>query len=619
MKRNFLGLLLLLWHGLGAAGAADRPNFVWLVSEDNSKHFMRLFDPTGAPAPRIEALARHGLVFEHAFSQAPVCSVARTTLITGCYAPRLGAQFHRRAKLVPLPDGLRMFPAYLREAGYYTANHHKKDYNAVEGPGVWDVSSPRASWRGRQSGQPFFYMQSFPVSHEGRLHFPVTDVGRVPTVTDPAKVFVGPQHPDTPLFRYTYARYHDCIRKLDEQIGAVVDRLKQDGLLEDTFIFYFGDHGGVLPRSKGYIYETGLHVPLVVYVPEKWKALVPASLGSRIQGFVQFMDFGPTLLHLAGLKVPPAMDGRPFLGRGITLAELNRRNETFGYADRFDEKYDLVRGLRRGRFKYLRSYQPFNFDGLQNNYRYKMGAYQEWRELYRAGKLDAVRRRFFEPRAPEALYDLEKDPYELHNLAGDPAHAQTLESLRARLTEWVKGMPDLSFYPESYLVARAFNHPVAFGRAHRAEISRLVDIADLELLPFARAEAGLRQALAARNPWERYWGLIACSSHGRAARALVPQAKQLAVHDPERLVRVRAAEFLGLIGAADPRPVIKKALAETDSEVEAALILNTVVLLRDGRPGYEFHLTPRDIAGGKFASGKKGNVGRRLQYLNAKR
>ncbi|MBI2479539.1 MAG: sulfatase-like hydrolase/transferase, partial [Planctomycetia bacterium] len=180
---------------------------------------------------------------------------------------------------------------------------------------------------------------------------------------------------------YTYARYHDRIQAVDQEIGEVVDQLAADGLLEDTFVFYFGDHGGVLPRGKGYAYESGLHVPLVVRVPANWKHLVDAEAGTSVSGFVSFIDFGPTLLNLAGIDVPVAVDGRPFLGKGVSLDEVNRRDEAFGYADRFDEKYDLVRTLRKGKYEYVRSYQPFNFDGLQNNYRYKMLAYAEWREL----------------------------------------------------------------------------------------------------------------------------------------------------------------------------------------------------------------------------------------------
>jgi len=609
-----LAVVLLVWlSAVSGVSAAKRPNFVWLLSEDNSKHYLKLFDKNGAETPRIAGLAQHGLIFEHAFSNSPVCSVARTTLITGCYGPRIGTQFHRKSVVVPMPPGLRMFPAYLRKAGYYTTNNRKKDYNAREGKGVWDESSGKAHWRNRKGKQPFFHMQSFPASHESSLHFSRQTMRNRKTETDPASVTVFPYHPETPTFRYTYARYHDRIRLIDRQIGQVVDQLKQDGLLEDTFVFYFGDHGGVLPRSKGYVYESGLHVPLVVRIPENWRHLVDAKPGTRVPGFVSFVDFGPTLLHLAGLDVPEQMDGTPFLGKEVSLAELNKRDETLGYADRFDEKYDLVRTLRKGRFKYMRSYQPFNFDGLQNNYRYRMLAYAEWRRLYHAGRLNAVQRQFFERRAPEALYDVAKDPHETKNLAADPKYADVVADLRSRLNRRLKEMPDLSFYPESELVRKAFDNPVPFGQSHKQEIAKLIAVADLALLPFDKAQPKIKTALQSDNPWERYWALIVCSSFGKQAAAFVPAAKKLAKDDPEAMVRVRAAEFLGLIGAADPRPVLMHELAKTESGIESVLMLNTVILLRDGEPGYEFNI---DRSHFKPAVLKQQLVRRRLQYLS---
>jgi len=594
--------------------AADRPNFVWLISEDNSKHFMRLFDETGPKTPNIEKLAEHGLVFDHAFSNAPVCSVARSTLVTSCYAPRIGTQYHRREKMVAMPDGVRMFPAYLRDAGYYTTNNKKEDYNAIKSEDVWDESSGKAHWHNRKPGQPFFHQQSsYGVTHESSLHFPASTM-ETPTQTDPGSVFLAPCHPDTPTFRYTYARYHDRIQQMDAQIGEMVDQLAEEGLLEDTFIFYFGDHGGVLPGSKGYLWERGLHVPLVIRVPENWKHLVDAEVGTRVQGFVNFVDFGPTLLKLAGLETPAGVDGRPFLGSGVSMAEVNARDETFGYADRFDEKYDLVRTLRKGNLKYMRNYQPFNFDGLYNKYRYKMLAYTEWRDLYRAGKLNEVQSRFFEPRPAEALYDIGSDPYETKNLAGDPKYADALADMRRRMTDLVQGLPDLSFFPESYLVAHGFDNPVRFGQDHQEEIARLVEVADLSLVPFAEAESRIANALASKDPWQRYWGLIVCSSHGKAAEGFADTAKELAEDDPELLVRVRAAEFLGLTGAGDPRPTITQCLLKSESTVEANLMLNTAVLLEDGKPGYRFDL-PRGKIIGDRPKQKARYVSDRLDYL----
>lgn len=608
MRNIFKPSVLLLTLAVSSLWAADRPNIVWLVSEDNSAVYLRLYEPHGAPTPRIEALARDGIVFEHAFSNAPVCSVARSTLISGSYAPRLGAQYHRRSTLVPMPDGQRMFPAYLRDAGYYTSNNSKEDYNTIKADDVWDDSSGRASYRHRKAGQPFFHVQNFSTTHEGKLFFTAKEMAAEPTKTDPASVRVPAYLPDTPLFRYSVAKYLDLHLKMDAEIGTFVDQLAKDGVLEDTIIFYYGDNGGILPRSKGYAYNSGLQIPLVVHVPAKWRHLVNLPMGSRENAFVNFYDFGPTVLTLAGLPVPAQMDGKPFLGPGVNAASLASRTETFGYADRFDEKYDFVRTVRRGQFVYMRSYQPFNVDALYNEYRYHQLGYQEWARLYRDGQLSPVQQQFFKPRAAEALYDLSTDPDEVHNLAQDPAFAKITAELRTRLTERVKAMPDLSFYPESLLANKAAQNPTAFGNAHRDEIARLVDIADLSLQTFAKASPRLATALASSNPWERYWGLIVCSAFDQAAAGFTATAKQLAKSDPEPLVRVRAAEFLGLIHAGDPVPVLVDALENSTSAVETMLILNTVTLLKDFH-GYKFELTEKNL-GRAFAE-----INGRLKHL----
>lgn len=612
-------LLALLTLATTAVADDARPNIVWIVTEDNSPDWLRLYNPEGgAPMPNIEQLAERGLVFNHAFSNAPVCSVARSTIISGCYAPRVGAQYHRRMELVPLPVGLKMFPQYLRDAGYYATNNSKEDYNFIKAGSPWDESSGKATYRNRMDDQPFFHVQNYTTTHESRLHFSAEQMANEKTVTDPDSIEVFPYHPDTPTFRYTYARQLDQHRKVDAEIGTFLKQLESDGLLDDTIIFYYGDHGGVLPRGKGYAYESGLHVPMVVAFPPKWQHLAPTAAGTRVDGFVSFVDLAPTVLHLAGIDVPEQMDGRPFVGTGISLDDLNARQTAFGYADRFDEKYDLVRTWRNGDFKYIRNYQPFNVDSLHNDYRYKMLAYQQWREMYEAGELTDTQAQFFAPRSAEALYDLSTDPHEVHNLAADPAYADKLAQLRAELQQQVKSMPDLSFYPESYFLENGTKNPVAFGQEHISDIARLIDVADLSLQRFAQARDGIAAALDSEDPWQRYWACIVCSSFGETAQDFVEQATQLAGNDPNILVRTRAAEFLGLIHASDPRPTLLQAFAAAGSAAEANLILNSATLLEDDA-GYDFQIDETDVSKSWLTNGRRrGLVGQRIDYLNAK-
>jgi uncharacterized sulfatase len=567
--------------------AADRPNIVWIVSEDNSKHYLKLFDENGAEAPHIEALAAAGITFTRAFSNAPVCSVARTTLATGCYAPRLGTQFHRRASPATLPAGLKAFSELLREAGYYTSNRSKEDYNFVKSRGTWDDSSKNGDWRNRPDpAMPFFHMQSHDESHEGSLHFDASLTETEKTTHDPAVVKLPPYFPDTPLFRYTMARYLDRMQAIDGIVGQTVAKLKADGLLEDTFVFYFGDHGGVLPRSKGYLYETGLHVPLVVRIPEKWKHLVDLERGSRMDGFVSFIDFAPTVLTLAGVAVPAEMDGRAFLGKGVTAADVAARDTTIGYADRFDEKYDLVRSLRVGDWKYIRSYQPHYADGIQNNYRYQMAAYREWRDLYDEGKLGSDQRQFFEAKAPERLYDLSTDPHELKNLATEVAHRAKLREMRETLQERLKALPDLGFVPENFLVREAMDDPAAYGRARAVEIATLIDTADLMLQPFAESEVALRKALVSDNEKVRYWAATVCAAYGQEAVELVDLVKEL-LDDPDTMVQVRAIEYLGMVGELDPRAPLVTIVNESSEPVAKLISLQSAAFFHE-RPTLAF-------------------------------
>ena len=590
--------------------AADRPNVVWIVSEDNSHHYLKHFFESGAPTPNIEAMAAHGITFDHAFSNAPVCSVARSTLATGCLGPRIGTQFHRKHTIATLPQGLRMFSELLRDAGYYTSNNSKTDYNATPSKEAWDESSRTASWRKRRSpNQPFFHMESHAQSHESSLHFSQEVFENEETTTDPESVKLADYFPNTAKFRYTHARYHDRMAVIDEIVGSTISKLKEDGLLEDTFVFYFGDHGGVLPRGKGYIYESGLHVPLVVRVPDKWQHLIDRENGSRAPGFVSFIDFGPTVLNLAEVKVPEQMDGIPFLGKGITAVEVDARDECYGYADRFDEKYEFIRSLRKGKYQYIRYFQPFLPDGLQNNYRYRMLAFTEWRDLYKDGKLTGSQLQFFQSKPVEQLFDAEADPHEINNLASDPRYANVLKDLRTRLATQMRALPDLSFYPESKLVS-VMGDPVGFGQKHKAEITQMADIHDLAFLPFSAAEARLIAALESDNVWLRYSAAMTCSEIGAEATNLAEKVIPL-IHDNSLVVRIRAAEFLGLINTIDPQPILADIVNRTSNPVEAGEALNSIVYFRDcHQPAYPIDavllkpVTTSDI------------ITRRIDYLN---
>lgn len=617
MKLKLFILLTILQVGLIVKTKAQekkKPNIVWIVSEDNSKHYMKLYDKNGATTPNIEKLAKTGVVFNHAFSNTPVCSAARSTLIASSYGSRLATHYHRNIQKVSLPLGQKMFPAYLREAGYYTTNNAKEDYNIIKTDDVWDESSKKATWKNRKSNQPFFHVFNTSTTHEYNLHFSEEDVKKG-TKTDQSKMFIQPSHPQTDLFRFTVARYHDKMQKMDAEMGNVINELDEAGLLDETFIFYYGDHGGVLPGSKGYINEMGLHVPLVVHIPSKYKDMVSVKAGTRNDGFVSFVDFGATVLNLAGIKVPKGMDGKPFLGRGVSEKDLQKRRETFSYTNRMDEKYDMVRAVRRGKYKYTRNYQPFNFDALMNNYRYKQLGYQQWIKLYKEGKLNKDQSKFFEPKQAEELYNVVEDPYELNNLANNLAYKNIVKSLRNNLNKRICNLPDLSFYPEFYLINNALDNPVAFGQKHKKDIKKYIKTSNLMLMPYKDAKSKIIKSLNSKDPWVRYWALISSSAFCSEAKELSVIIKVISKNDKELVNRVRAAEFLGLIKAENPQEVMLNSLYQSNDGAEALLILNSIVLMKDCKHQYKFTVDKSKVTAKVL---EESQVLRRLDYLNKK-
>ena len=594
-----------------------KPNILWIVTEDNSLHYMNLYTKGGAEMPNVSSLASEGVVFNNAFSNAPVCSVARSTIITGVYSPRIGTQYHRRMSLVKLPDDVKPLPVYLKEAGYYTSNNSKEDYNFIKDGEIWDESSGKASYKNRKKDQPFFHVQNFHNTHEGQLHFDQEHLENALKTNNLDSIKPFPYHPDTPTFRYTQSLYHNHHKDVDKEIGKFIKKLEDENLLDNTIIFYYADHGGVLPRSKGYIYESGLNVPLVVRVPEKFKKLSPFKTGSRTSTFVEFVDLVPTVLSIAGIEIPRSVNGKPFLGKKLKKSKLEKQNTTFGYADRFDEKYDLVRSVRVGKYKYIRNYQPFNVDGLYNFYRYKMLAYKEWYKLFQEGKLNDVQSQFFKPRAPEALYNIDEDPHEIKNLAKDKNYIEILLDLRRKLNDHLVSINDLSFIPEPHLLENGLDDIVSYSEKNKDLISRLIKISDLSLNDYKQVSSKIQDALNDINPWVRYWGLIVSSSFGSKALENKKQINSIFENDPENLVRMRAAEFMLLNNLEISDSKINSLLKKSNSEAETNLMLNTLANIKTSNPNYKLNLNKRVFPENWLPPLREENalVNRRMNYL----
>lgn len=430
---------------------ATRPNILWISCEDMSPD-IDCYGESPATTPHLDQLARDGEKFNLAFSSGPVCSVSRSSIITGMYASTLGTQNHRSK--VDLLPGVRTFTAYLRDAGYYCTNNVKTDYNFDVPKDAWDEVSNKAHWRNRQDkSKPFFSVFNITTTHESLLHTndaefaertkDVPDNLRV----DPAKVKLPPYVPDTPIVRKDFAKYYDCITQMDIEAGRILDELKEDGLANNTLVVFWSDHGRALPRGKRWLYDTGLRVALLARWPGHIKP------GTEDNELVSLMDLAPTMLSFAGVKIPDNMQARIFMGPD----KQPEPKYLFFTRDRMDEAYDMMRAVRDHDFKYIKNFYPEKPYDQKMVYYEKDPSIAELRRMHEAGTLEGPGNLFFaKSKPPEELYDLKKDPMELHNLADDAAHKETLETMRNALTQWQKRTKDRGFEPqENFPVTKA--------------------------------------------------------------------------------------------------------------------------------------------------------------------
>lgn len=589
-------LLLLLLPCL--ALAADRPNILWLVSEDNTTLLGCYGDPL-ARTPTLDKLAREGVLCERCFAQ-PVCAPSRFTLITGTFAVSSGPANHMRAQ-GKIPPWLKGFPALLREAGYFTANNAKTDYNApINLKETWNESGQNAHYRNRSDPQqPFFSVFNHEVTHEGRL-FPDQDVPLNFTPTDPAKVRVPPYQPDTPEIRADWARYYDHLALLDQQIAAKLKSLALDGLAENTIVFYYADNGGVLPRSKRYLQASGTRVPLLVYFPPKWQHLAPAAPGSRLSQPVSFVDFAPAVLSLAGVKIPDYMPGRAFAGPQAATNEF-----VFCTRDRMDERYDMMRSVVDARFLYIHNYRPDVPYVQPLQYLFQARGYQSWARLAREGKLTPATAQFWGEKPTEELYDLAADPDNVQNLAANPTHRATLERMRAALQQHTLEIVDNGFLPEGSALEgyEASRHPGAYP------LERVFELANLAS---ERNPANLPKLIASLDdPSEpmRWWAAQGCTMlREKAAPAEAALRKRL--EDASGAVHVAAAEALARLGKTElALPVLERWLGNPNHPTFALQAANVLDRLGESaRPALP--VMARVLADGSSAS-----TGGMEQYL----
>jgi uncharacterized sulfatase len=549
-------LLILLLTPFASVPAADLPNILWLTSEDNGPH-LGCYGDEYATTPNLDVLASKGMIYTRAISNAPVCAPARTTIISGMYPPSTGSE-HMRS-MTSLPAGYKMYPAYLRELGYYCTNKSKEDYNLRKEGEVWNESGGKGHWKNRpDKKKPFFAIFNYTVCHESQIRKRPHN-----QVHDPAKVRVPAYHPDHPEVRKDWAQYHDKLTEMDRQVGAQLKELEDAGLAEDTIVFYYGDHGSGMPRSKRWPFFSGLNVPLVVHVPEKWKHLAASDykVGGSSDRRVGFVDLAPTLLSIAGKKPPAHMQGHAFMGKH----EAPAQEYGYGFRGRMDERYDMVRSVVGKRYMYIRNYMPHKLYGQHVGYMFVTTTTQVWKRLYDEGKLNEAQSHFWKTKPAEELYDLEKDPDEVNNLAGSKKHQKILDQMRKAHREHVAKIRDVGFLPEGEIHSRSEGStPYEMGHDDKKyPFEKIYAAADLASHMRRADLPAITKLLESPDSAVRYWGALGFLMQEKTGVRHGKEALGKALKDPSPYVRVIAAEALGKYGSKEDIAKAVETLGQT--------------------------------------------------------
>lgn len=553
MKHTLYFLSLLLFFGCAKPEEElPLPNILWITSEDNSP-FAGCYGDEFATTPNMDALAAEGFLYTHAYANVPVCAPARNTILTGIYAISGGNQ-HMRS-YYDKSDVVKFYPQMLREAGYYTSNNSKEDYNInpEQNVNIWDDSSKKAHYKNRPEGKPFFAVFNSTISHESSIH---KSIPNEELRHSPEEVPLPPYHPDTPEMRHDWAQYYDKVEDMDQKIGEILQELEESGEAENTIVFYYGDHGGVLARSKRYVYETGTRVPFIVRIPEKYKHLFPAEKpGDKVDRMISFVDLFPTLLSIIGTDIPDYLQGKAFLGEKKTPDP----EYVFMFRGRMDERYDMSRAVRDQKFRYIRNYIPYRVYGQYLEYLFRAPSIRSWQTAFKAGELNPIQSAFWNTKPAEELYDTENDPWEVNNLANDPEYREVLERMRGAAKDWMLEIKDTGFIPEAALIDRT-EGTTAYDYMRNSDINleQLIEAANLASTAKEEDLSQLMDLLNSEEAAERYWGATGLLILGEKARPALGALEE-ALNDPSPNVKSVAAEALYGLGAKEKA---RQALAE---------------------------------------------------------
>jgi N-sulfoglucosamine sulfohydrolase len=434
----------------------NKPNILWITCEDMSPH-LGCYGEKVAKTPNLDAFSKESTRYSNVFSTAGVCAPSRSAIITGCYQTSIGTQHMRTPKVSQLaiqdypkdfvgysaviPAEVKCFSELLRKGGYFCTNNSKQDYQFEPPVTAWDESSGNAHWRNRtDKTQPFFSIFNLMVSHESQVWL----LAKEPLLVKPEDVEVPPYYPDCPEVRLDIARFLTNVMLMDKQVGKIIQDLKDDGLYENTIIFFYSDHGDGLPNAKRELYDRGLKVPLLIRIP---KEMQTEQVDSQL---ISFVDLAPTVLSLAGVQIPTYVQGQAFLG---SQKAKNPRKYIFAARDRMDSEYDQVRAVSDGRFKYLRNFMPVKPYYQNIRFRLNQPSMRAILKLRDEGKLNKEQMLWFrETKENEELFDTQNDPNELIDLARNPQYSKQLTLLRGQMDNWLKQYGDMGNIPEMEMV-----------------------------------------------------------------------------------------------------------------------------------------------------------------------
>ncbi len=551
MKYLFIYLLLNL-----LVVAEEKPNIVWITSEDNSAHWLGCYGNDMVKTPNLDQFASKGIQYNAAFSNAPVCAIARSTIITGRYASSIGTQNMRST--YPVPNSIESYPKLMKKAGYFTINSGKTDYN-MKGSDAshWDICKPSAGLKNAPKDKPFLLVINNTISHESSLFEKKIKKSRssgaipkTPSIST-EKVSLPPYLPDTEEIRTDWVTYADIMHAMDAKVGKLIKEISESEHAENTIIFYYSDHGGILPRAKRYIFNSGTHVPLMVYLPKKWEHLSKYKPGDQTSDIVSFVDLAPTVLNIAGIEIPKTMQGQPFLGSKNIGSP---KSFAFLYSQRYGEQsFKFARGLTDGKIRYTKNFHPHRDRTSYSGYGYGLASWRSYLAEYKSGNLDAKAGLIWQPTQPkEELFNVTNDPWEVDNLITEGSRPKQADILSKILFIKMLETKDTGIVPEmmyaeiskkstvyEYVNSKEFPYETVLNTAWKAPISSSEHL----------------KLLSSVHPVMRYWGVMHCSIEKDRGAELVDRLLAMK-DDPIPAVRVALVEALYHAGRSEEAKVI---------------------------------------------------------------